>query len=180
MTGEGDKRHSKETPWRKRGGEVVILMRKSPKVQIQKSKNGGGVRNQRRDAEREAHCQTVGGSSKATTMVQSKHWGKDVWGESGKRKMKRLEVREKERRKERCSRKCSRKRTRAGVNHQKTINHVEKLHLDSIQSLPIFELLVTLSFSFASRTISYRPQGTVVLSEAPSHLPSGLTAPTNR
>lgn len=52
------------------GVEVwCYLMPKGPKVQIQKSKNGGREKNRRRDAEREAEGQTVGGSGKAVTMV---------------------------------------------------------------------------------------------------------------
>lgn len=41
MTGEGGKQQSKERPGGRPGVGVVLSMPKSPKVQIQKSKNGG-------------------------------------------------------------------------------------------------------------------------------------------
>lgn len=46
-------------------------------VQIQKSKNGGREKNRRRDAEREAEGQTVGGLGKATTTVVQSKSGKE-------------------------------------------------------------------------------------------------------
>lgn len=69
MTGEGDKRYSKERPEERRGGAVVLSMPKKfkgpdPKVQKRRLE-----RNLEKGRRTRGGGQTVGGSGKATTTV---------------------------------------------------------------------------------------------------------------